>query len=157
VLICYRTRRRIGAYLDEALGDREAASAATHIATCPRCQAELESFRRLATMLRNTVPTPDLPEWTGFWEGVRRGIEAPRVPATARPRWRPRLVVGAAAASAALLLSVVLWQLPRLPFTSEAVAAISVNSADTDHPGGTVMIYSPPERDLAVVWVFAED
>jgi anti-sigma factor RsiW len=157
VLICYRTRRRIGAYLDEALGDRDAARAAAHIATCSRCHAELESFRRLATMLRHTMPAPTLPEWTGFWEGVRRGIETPRAPvAVVRPRWRPRLVVGAAAA-VAVLISAVLWQVPRLPFTSEAVAAISVNSADTDHPGGTVMIYSPPERDLAVVWVFAED
>ena len=45
---------------------------------------------------------------------------------------------------------------PRESFTPPA-AAISVSSADTDHPRGTVMIDSPPEKDLAVVWVFDLD
>ena len=107
-------------------------------------------------MLRESVPSPALPDWMGFWEGVRRGIEAPRLERRVRPRWRPRLVASAAAALV-VGASVFLWQVPRAPFTPQAVAAISVNSADTHHPGGTVMIYSPPERDLAVVWVFADD
>ena len=51
----------------------------------------------------------------------------------------------------------ILWQLPRSPFIPQAAAAISVTSADTNHPSGTVMIYSPPEKDLAVVWVFSDD
>ena len=62
-----------------------------------------------------------------------------------------------AAAALAIATSVVLWQLPRSPFTSQAAAEISVNSANTNHPRGTVMIYSPPEKDLAVVWVFSDD
>lgn len=107
-------------------------------------------------MLRESAPSPTLPDWTGFWEGVRRGTDAPR-PALRTPlRWRPRLVAGTAAAIA-VGASVILWQFPRAPFTSQAAAAITVNSADTSHPRGTVMIYSPPEKDLAVVWVFAED
>ena len=107
-------------------------------------------------MLRESAPSPAPPDWTGFWEGVRRGIETPRLERGARPRWRPRLVASAAAALA-VGASVFLWQLPRAPFTPQAAAAISVNSADTKHPRGTVMIYSPPEKDLAVVWVFADD
>ena len=107
-------------------------------------------------MLRETSPSPALPEWTGFWEGVRRGIEGPGVELRTRPRWRPRLVIGTAAALA-IGTSAILWQLPRSPFISQAAAEISVSSADTHHPRGTVMIYSPPEKDLAVVWVFAED
>ena len=108
-------------------------------------------------MLRENSPSPARPDWTGFWEGVRRGVEAPRVEVRARPRrLRPRLVVGTAAALA-VGASVIFWQIPRTPLTSQAVAAVTVNSADTHRPGGTVMIYSPPERDLAVVWVFAED
>ena len=107
-------------------------------------------------MLRQSVPSPVLPDWTGFWEGIRRGIERPRLAVRSRPRWRPRLVA-AATAAVALGVSVVLWQAPRSLFTPQAAAAISVSSADTDHPGGTVMIYSPPEKDLAVVWLFAED
>jgi anti-sigma factor RsiW len=154
VLICYRTRRRIGAYLDEALGDREAARAAAHIAVCVRCRAEVESLRRLSVMLRQSAPSPTLPDWTGFWEGIRRGIEAPRIEAPARPRWRPGLVVGTAGALAVAASLLVLWQAPWPSLTPRAAAAISVSSADTDHPGSTVMVYSPPEQNFAVVWVF---
>jgi anti-sigma factor RsiW len=156
VLTCYRTRRRIGAYLDDALGGRASSRTAAHIAGCARCHAELTSLRRLATMLRQSAPSPTLPDWTGFWEGVRRGIERPAVAAAPRPRWRPRLVVGAAAALA-VVTSLVLWQAPRSPFTSQAAAEISVSSANTSHPRGTVMVYSPPEKDIAVVWVFSDD
>jgi hypothetical protein len=156
VLTCYRTRRRIGAYLDDGLGDRASSKAAAHITGCARCHAELVSLRRLGTMLRENAPAPP-PDWTGFWEGIRRGIDAPRpVEPRARVGWRPRLVAGTAAAFV-VGLSLILWQFPRAPFSSQAAAAITVNSADTSHPRGTVMIYSPPEKDLAVVWVFAED
>jgi anti-sigma factor RsiW len=157
VLTCYRTRRRIGAYLDDALGDRASSKAFAHIAGCPRCHAELASLRRLEAMLREGSPSPSLPDWTGFWEGVRRGVEAPAVEHRIRPRRvRPRLVVGTAAALA-VGASVIFWQIPRTPLSSQAVAAVTVNSADTQRPGGTVMIYSPPEKDLAVVWVFTEE
>ena len=156
MLTCYRTRRRIGAYLDDALGDRASSKAAAHIAGCTRCHAELVTLRLLSTMLRETSPSVVLPDWTGFWEGVRRGIEVPVLERRMRPRWRPRLVAGTAAALA-VGASVILWQLPRSPLTTQASAAITVNSADTSHPRGTVMIYSPPEKDLAVVWVFADD
>ena len=108
-------------------------------------------------MLRRGLAAPAAPEWTGLWEGVRRGIEAPRLePSRARPavRWRPRFAM-AAVAALAVIAAVVFWQIPR-PFTSRADAAVLVNSADTDEPGGAVMVYTPPEKDLAVVWLFAE-
>lgn len=156
MLTCYRTRRRIGAYLDEALGDRASSKAAAHIAVCARCRSELVSLRRLATMLRQSAPAAPLPEWTGFWEGIVRRIDAPVAAPRPHIRWRPRLVAGGAVAALAMGVSVAVWQ-PWSPFTSPASAAISVNSADTTHPSGTVMIYTPPEKDLAVVWLFADD
>jgi anti-sigma factor RsiW len=156
VLTCYRTRRRIGAYLDEALPEEASSRAAAHIVGCARCRAEVMSLRRLSVLLHETSSAPALPDWTGLWEGVRRGIEAPAVSVRAPVRWRPRLVVGTAAALV-VGASVMLWQLPRSPFFSQAAAEISVSSANTSHPRGTVMVYSPPEKDLAVVWVFADD
>lgn len=158
MLRCYRTRRRVSAYLDGVLGHRQSAFAVAHLATCARCRAELESLRHLSGALRRSAPSPVPPDWTGFWEGVRRGIEEALVetPVKTQPRWRPRLVV-AAAAALAVTVSVGVWQLPRTTLAPPADAAISVSSADTDHPRGTVMIYSPPEKDLAVVWLFAPD
>lgn len=160
VLTCYRTRRRIGAYLDGALVGRESDVTAAHLATCSRCQAELDTLRRFSVMLRRGVSSPSGPEWTGFWQGVRRGIEdgRGRFPAPSRAaRWRrPRFVVGTAAALA-VVASMLLWRATREPLAPPAAAAISVSSADTEHPRGTVMIYSPPEKDLAVVWVFDVD
>ena len=157
MLQCYRTRRRISPYFDGALGYRRSAFVVAHLATCARCRAEFDDLRRLSGMLRHGGPSLASPNWTGFWEGVRRGIEGALVEAAARaqPRWRPRLVAGAAAL--AVMVSVILWQVPRPPLAPPADAAISVSSADTDHPRGTVMVYSPPEKDLAVVWLFAPD
>lgn len=125
------------------------------MAVCVRCHREVEALRRLSAMLRQGMPSPAPPDWTGFWEGIRRGIEAPRVQAPSRPQRRPRLVVTTAGALAVAAL-VVLWQAPWPSLTSQDVSAISVSSADTAHPGGTVMVYSPPEQTFAVVWVFAD-
>ncbi len=154
--MCYRTRRRIGAYLDQALDERESSRASVHIASCSRCHAEVEGLRRLSAMLRQGVPAPALPDWTGFWEGIRRGVEDRRVERPARFGRRPRLVA-AAAGAAALVVAAVMWQSQQPPLTARAAGVISVSSADTDHPGGTVMVYTAPERDLAVVWVFAPE
>ena len=108
-------------------------------------------------MLRQSAPPAPLPEWTGFWEGIVRRIDAPAVKPRSHPRWRPRLVAAGAGAALAVGVSVAVWQAPWSPFASQASAAISVNSADTTHPRGTVMVYTPPEKDLAVVWLFADD
>lgn len=158
MLRCFLTRRRIGAYLDGALAERDSALVADHVAVCRRCHAEVDGLQRIAVMLRGSLSVP-APDWTGFWDDVRRGIERSRdlpIPTRARAGWRPRVVVATAALCTAVV-ALVLWQAPRLPLTPRADAAISVSSADTDHPGGTVMIYSPPEKDLAVVWVFDLD
>ena len=57
---------------------------------------------------------------------------------------------------AAVLASVTLWQMTSGPLTPEA--PIFVNSAHTDDPRGTVMVYSPHEQqDVAVVWVLGLD
>lgn len=156
MLTCYRVRRRLGAYLDGALDEGASAVAGAHLETCARCQAELDGLRRLSAMLRRGLPPAAPDDWTGFWEGIRRGIETPRGQAVVRERprllWRPRFAVGAVAA-VVLAVSVAVWQMPRGTVTPGADSLISVSSADTDDPGGAVMVYSPPEKDLAVVWL----
>ena len=158
VLTCYRTRRRIGAYLDGALEQPLARATAAHLAGCARCQREADELRRLRGLIRRTL-TPAEPDWTGFWQGVVRGIEDQRLsrPVPARrswwqQAWRPRWAVGSVLA-AALLIMLGVWQwAPTGP--TPAQAGVMVTSARTEDPRGTVMVYSTPEQDVAVVWVF---
>jgi anti-sigma factor RsiW len=161
VLTCYRNRKRIGAYLDGALDAETARATAAHIASCEGCGREAEALRRLHGLLRRNL-TPAQPDWTGFWQGVVRGIEDQRAarPAPVRRRWwqqawGPRWAVGSALA-AALLVTLGVWQwAPTGP--SPAQAGVMVTSARTEDPRGTVMVYSTPEQDVAVVWVFGLD
>ena len=154
MLTCYLVRRQLGALLDDALPEHEARGAERHIAGCVRCQRELAELRRVKALVAEAVAIPD-PDWTGFWPGIVRGIQDSRdaAPVAVRPARRmwPQWAVGGAAVAAAAL-AFVFWQGARGPVPAEA--SVVVNSAETDHPGGTVMVYSSPERDLAVVWVF---
>lgn len=157
LLTCFRTRRRIGAYLDGALDEGARGVVTDHLTGCARCQGEADRLRRLHGLLRSALSTAPPADWTGFWEGVVRGVDAARLaplPRATALRWwrRPRVAFGSALA-AAIVLSVTFWQLsgPTAP-----QAAVVVKSADTEHPGG-VMVYATPGQDMAVVWVFDQD
>jgi anti-sigma factor RsiW len=159
VLTCYLTRRRIGGYLDGALDPGTARSTAAHLASCGSCQREAGELRRLRGLLQATVPVVES-DWTGFWQGVVRGIEDRRDarPAPAPRRWwqgvgRPRWALGGALA--AVLMSLGVWQWAPAPHLPDA--SVLVTSASTEDPRGTVMVYSTPEQDVAVVWVFGLD
>jgi anti-sigma factor RsiW len=163
VLTCFRTRRRLGAYLDGALEPGATRTAAAHVAGCVRCQAEVDALRKLQGALRDTLSVAVPTDWTGFWPGVVRGIERERqaAAAPARQSWQgrrglrhPRMAFGGALA-AAVVAGLTLWQV--LVPTPAPAEPVIVHAADSEHPGASVMVYSPPERDLAVVWVFDSD
>jgi anti-sigma factor RsiW len=153
VLTCYFTRKRLGAYLDGALDPRATRSTASHLTGCAGCQAEVDSLRRLRSLLQRTLVTAE-PDWTGFWPGIVRGVQDRRTaPAPAARRavaWRPRWALGTALA-ATLLISLGVWQLT--PETRPTPAGVAINSATTGDPGATVVAYATPEQDIAVVWV----
>ena len=158
VLTCYRVRRRLGAYLDGALPAGEARWTEQHVTACASCQHEVGQIRRVKTLVARASAVPE-PDWTGFWPGIVRGIEDERrrvVPAPRQPAWRlwPQWAMGGAAV-ATLALSLVVWQGARGPLPAEA--GVLVNSANTEHPGGSVMVYTPPDQNMAVVWVFDTD
>jgi anti-sigma factor RsiW len=158
VLTCYLTRRRLGALLDGALSEHDAREAEQHVNGCARCQREAAELRRVKVLVAEAIAVPE-PDWTGFWPGVVRGIQDSRdraSVASVRPaRWLwPQWAIGGAAV-AGLAVALVLWQGGRGPVPAEA--SVVVNSAETEQPGGTVMVYSSPERDIAVVWVFDTD
>jgi anti-sigma factor RsiW len=155
VLSHYLNRRRLGAYLDGALDEGTARSTAAHLATCGVCQREADALRRLRALLQQGSAVAD-PDWTGFWPGVVRGVEdaktARPVPA-ARRASRPQWALGGALA-AALLVSIGIWQFGPGGSSQDGVI---VRSASTGDPSATVMVYGPPERDVAVVWVLGLD
>lgn len=187
VLTCFRTRRRIGAYLDGALEADAAASAARHLAECASCRREAEGLQRTKALLQRalspeTVPAP--PDWTAFWPGILRGIEAGRRVPAAKPHagWRRARWALGGALVAALVIGATLsqWQAQRqeqtqtaappvlekpvlvsttagenpVPLGTTVEDPVLISSADTEHPDGSVMIYHTPERDMSVVWVF---
>ena len=69
--------------------------------------------------------------------------------------WRPRWALGGATGRALLLVDRRLAV--RRPASGRSEAGVLVTSASTDDPRGTVMVYSTPEQDVAVVWVFGLD
>jgi anti-sigma factor RsiW len=147
-------QRRLGAYFDGALDETEARAMTAHVSQCTRCSEEIDQLRRLRPLFEGALPTPPPPNWTGFWAGVVRGIEADQLrPSTARPAWqrwvaRPRLVFGGAVAAALVtILTLGLFYWPSAP------EAAVVESARTDLPGG-VMVFFSFEHNLTVVWVF---
>jgi anti-sigma factor RsiW len=161
VLTCYRTRKRIGAYLDGALEGAKAESAARHLAACAVCHREAEGLRKMRALLQQalsqarSVPEPD---WADFWAGIVHGIEETkgRAPVQARRRvWlRPRWALGGALV-AALVASMLFWESDPVPPALEA--PVVVNSANSDYPGASLMVYHTPEHDMTVVWVFDLD
>ena len=158
VLTCYRARHRLGAYLDGGLDQGDAAWVSRHVDGCAACQGEVGQLRRMKTLVAEAAAVPE-PDWTGFFPSIVRGIEQERHRVErAQPRraWplRPRWAMGGGAI-AALALSLLVWQGARGPLSAEA--SVLVNSAESDRPGATVMVYTPA-KDLAVVWLFdAED
>ncbi len=156
VLTCSRARRRLGAYLDGALDASDARWTEHHLAACGACQGEAGQLRRVKALVAGVSAVPE-PDWTGFWPGIVRGIEDERHRAPARPRqaWRlsPQWAMGGAAV-VAIALSLIVWQGARGPVPAEA--GVQVSAASTEHPGATVMVYTP-DRDTAVVWVFDSD
>ncbi len=128
---------------------------AAHLDGCAGCQEEALGLGRLRELVRSAVVVAE-PDWTGFWPGISRGIAAG---AGSRARTRPgrvllhrrAAVVGAVGAA---LLAVAVWQ-GDSPVAPEGTTTVAV--ANTEHPDGSVMVYTPPDDDMTVIWVFGLD
>ena len=154
VLTHYRVRRNLGAYLDGALVAEDVRWTERHLTSCQSCQGEVAALRRVKQLVADVAKVPD-PDWAGFFPGIVRGIEDARragVPERPRRTWGlwPRWAMGGVLAATAL--SLIVWQGAQGPAPAEA--GVVVDSAHSEHPGATVMVYTSPDRDMAVVWVF---
>jgi hypothetical protein len=121
--------------------------------------------RELGRLVRGAAVSPEEPDWTGFWEGVRARVAVeparPMREGWWLPLWKPvwghpRLAT-LSAAMAVLLLSFSLWPGRSGEVPLAWAGPVVVQEASTPDPDGTVMVYSTPERDVTVVWVFASD
>ena len=101
------------------------------------------------------------PDWVGFWPAVRQRIAAEH-PAPVRdawwlPFWRPvwghpRVALGGLVVSS-LAAALVLWPSPETT-TAALAAPVQVQDVSTTDPDRSVMVYSNPDDDVTVIWVF---
>lgn len=155
-LMCLWMKRRLAAYLDGALPGPRAKAVSSHLQGCAECGAEVSRLERLRGLLRSTLTVAPDPDWTPFWDGVRGRIlrERPR-PWREGWGWTPRLALGGALAGL-FLLAGVLWQIGPTEGPAQP-AGVVVNQVETAHPDGNLMVFSSPEDDMTVIWVFGLD
>jgi len=160
VLTHFLTRRRLGAYLDGALTEPRARGVEAHVTACAPCRGELDALRRLRAALQRSLQVPE-PDWTGFWQGVVRGVEdqrhrSPIREQSRRPLWRSQWAMGGALA-AMVLLSVTLWQNLGVSPVSMTDDPVVVNTASAGQSDGGVMVYSTPDKAVTVVWLLDDE
>jgi anti-sigma factor RsiW len=158
---CLWTRPRLERLVDGALAGWTGRVTAAHAAGCPKCSEELERLHRLRRLVRSAESPVAGPDWAGFWPAVRLRIasEAPRPIREAwwlpfwKPVWgHPRVALGSLMASG-LAAALTLW--PSAEVTVPRVSApVVVQDVSTTDPDRSVMVYSNPDDDVTVIWVF---
>ncbi|TVM13871.1 hypothetical protein DPQ33_18035 [Oceanidesulfovibrio indonesiensis] len=56
--MCRKYQKRLGAYLDGELSERERAAIERHLSVCSSCRASMESMKRLAPIMKQLGPAP---------------------------------------------------------------------------------------------------
>ena len=149
----------LGVYALDAVDGEELTELEAHLATCPRCRAELDSLREVAAAVGTTVEP--LPE--GLWSNIASRLperhdeeEAPpmprlaadgrpfRPPAAGRAHRRRNLVAGlgaaaVAAAAVAIVLGIGLVRADNKVSGLQAAAGATSVSAALRTPGHTVV------------------
>ena len=155
---CLWNRPRLERLVDGGLGPRAGRAATSHAARCPRCGGEVAQLTRLRLLVRSAAPDVADPEWAGFWPAVRVRIAGEASPPVRESWWlpfwkpvwgHPRVALGSLMVSS-LALSLVLWPSPPVALAARVVVQ-DVSSADPDR---SVMVYSSPDDDVTVIWVF---
>jgi hypothetical protein len=135
-------------------------------------------LERLGAALALEAPDPGNAVWDAFWPQVRARMAAAgpaEDAALARPAWSwgsvlgvRRLAFGSALAAVALAVVVLApWQRPEplapvtpvAPVVTQVVpppqdSDVVVQSVETADPQSSVMVFSNPDAEVTVVWVF---
>lgn len=159
--VCFWVRRRLSPYVDGGLSGRPARAIANHLRRCPGCREAASRLERMRALVQETFSGGPEPDWSGFWEGVRRRIALEPEPRATRwglwwpSRVRPRLALGGAVAGLLLLLGGVLWQ---SAIQEESVpSGVVVSAVETSDPNKSVMIFSSPEDEMTVIWILGPE
>jgi anti-sigma factor RsiW len=157
---CLWNRRRLEGFVDGALGSRAGRVAAQHVSGCASCRSEVERHRRLRLLVRSALAEVADPGWSGFWPSVRARI-ARETPKPVRESWwlpfwkpvwgHPRVALGSVVVST-LAAVLVLWPSPQA--TKAVAASVQVQDVSTADPDRSMMVYSSPDDDVTVIWVF---
>ena len=164
--LCWRTQRVLDSYRDGELSPRRRARVERHLFGCMTCRAELAQLERVSALLRAPLAEPPQAVWQTFWPQVRERLlaaERPRRLPWAVRWWppifaHPRLAMGSAVLALALL-AVGTWQGVQYMATPVGLVqrGVVVQSVESADPNSAVMVFSHPESELTVVWVFGLD
>jgi anti-sigma factor RsiW len=149
--------RMLSAYLDGMLSSKEQAKVEHHLRLCPTCAHNLSTLRQTVNLLR---AMPSVPVPRAFT--IRAPVETRR----ARPAWGLRLLQGATAVAALMLVVVLVGDIwlgglqlgrPQPALVSEQPLAVvqevevtrivekeSVVTEEMEAEGGTVVAMAPP-------------
>jgi anti-sigma factor RsiW len=161
----------LGAYALDAVDEDERAEVEAHLATCPRCRAEVAAHREVAALMANgSVAAPE-----GLWDRIA-GELSPELPATApgaaellaqlpRParleRRHPRAFAGALALAAAVMVVVALLSLQVANLTQQVHSPKAGLSAAVDsvlaHQHRTITLTAADRSHDATVVIGSDD
>ena len=114
---CRELRGLLLAGLEGELAPADRQALDEHLASCPRCSAELSALRETMSLLeKRALPEPDEAFWTTLRRNVSRELSDKQSPARRRPLVPLRAWVPVAAAVSLLAVLLLWWSSqPRLP------------------------------------------
>ena len=133
-------------YALDALDGDDLARLNSHLETCDECRDELDSVRSVAAVLTEDEPAPD-----HLWEGIAAGLGST---VTILPQRRPRRLAWAASVAAALaavlgILSI--YQAIRISDLTAGSAAVAAAAVASEIPGAVVTDLMTDEGTVAQV------
>jgi len=167
---CADFGRQLGLRLDNELEAPDMRALDAHLATCTRCQREMENM----AVLERAYPSlhePEIPsaQWDAAWDVIRKEIPSP-APVFVPPlqgTWQRAALAAAAIFVFAVLgfyaanearHSVVSPKIAAPSGTSEdAALSCEILSLDADVDGYTTIVYTSTEQDITILWMIPDE
>ncbi len=160
-MTCPKVRKLIPLAAGDDLRPRPAAAVRAHVAACPACREELESFRAALAGIRSVAKAEGVADWTeSEWRSIMARAAA-KVQATGQapgrvarpafqPRWAAASVIGACLGLAVMGM---LFRGPSpRPDTAAGTAGTIIAAGPSTQDKLTMTIVSP-DTGLQVVWI----